>query len=434
MAGISNLEHLNGKTRHHEGLAGKRIAVFTGAYNYISDGVTLTLNRLVSYLERHGAEALIFSPTTKNPPPIKHAGTLVSVPSIPFPGRADYRLAVGLPRKARARLKAFDPDLIHIATPDYMGSKALLWARGQGVPVVTSFHTHFGAYMKYFVSYHKYYRMDLLESTAWRYGRWFYPQCEHIYVPTRSIADELRSHGITNGLRLWPRGVDTAFFNPSNRSTVWRQTLGIEDDEVVIAFISRLVWEKGLHVFADVIEGLEKRGLRHRSMIVGAGPARAKLEARLPNAIFTGHLRGEALARAYASADIFLFPSDTETFGNVTLEAMASGVPTVCADASGSNALVVDGETGFLAPPNDAVAFLDAVERLVTDSTLRREMGRRALARARTYEWEEAMARIAGYYEEVLVPQTVADTVEGDGHPTSDLGVSPPVLIPPSSV
>ena len=112
MTGVSDREHSNSKTRHHEALVGKRIALFTGAYNYISDGVTLTLNRLVTYLERHGAETLIFSPTTKNPPPIKHAGTLVSVPSIPFPGRADYRLAIGLPRKARARLKAFDPDLI----------------------------------------------------------------------------------------------------------------------------------------------------------------------------------------------------------------------------------------------------------------------------------------------------------------------------------
>ena len=434
MTGVSNREQSNGTTRHHEALVGKRIALFTGAYNYISDGVTLTLNRLVTYLERHGAETLIFSPTTKSPPPIKHAGTLVSVPSIPFPGRADYRLAIGLPRKARARLKAFDPDLIHIATPDYMGSKALLWARAQDVPVVTSFHTHFGAYMKYFVSYHKYYRMDLLESTAWRYGRWFYPQCEHIYVPTLSIADELRSRGISNGLRLWPRGVDTSFFNPSKRSSGWRQTLGIKDDEVVVTFVSRLVWEKGLHVFADVVEALEKRGLRHRSMIVGDGPARAKLEERLPNTLFTGHLRGEALARAYASADVFLFPSDTETFGNVTLEAMASGLPTVCADAPGSNALVNDGETGFLAQPGDAAGFLEAVERLVTDPALRREMGRQALARARTYEWEEAMARIASYYEEIFQPQSVADTVEGDGHPTASLDVSPPVLSPPSSV
>ena len=433
MAGVPNLDNINGKAGRHEGLLGQRIAIFTGAYNYISDGVTLTLNRLVAYLEDHGAEVLVFSPTTKNPPPIDHAGTLVSVPSIPFPGRPDYRLAIGLPRKIRARLKAFGPDLFHIATPDYMGSRALCYARARGIPVVTSFHTHFGAYCKYFVSYHKYYRMDLLESTAWRYGRWFYPQCEHIYVPTLSIADELRSHGITNGLRLWQRGVDTDFFNPSKRSTAWRQTLGIDNGEVVISFVSRLVWEKGLHVFADVIQGLEARGVPHRSMIVGEGPARVKLEERLPNTTFIGHLQGEDLACAYASSDVFLFPSDTETFGNVTLEAMASGVPTVCADASGSNALVVDGETGFLARPGEAASFLDAVERLVTDPALRQTMGRQALTRARTYEWEEAMACIAGYYEEIFAPQpVVADT--GDGHAAADPGVSRPVLTPPSSV
>lgn len=433
MAGVPNREHLNGKTLAHNALVGRRIALFTGAYNYISDGVTMTLNRLVAYLERHGAEVLVFSPITKKPPPIDHAGTLVPVASIPFPGRSDYRLAVGLPRKIRARLKAFDPDLFHIATPDFMGSQALRYARARGIPVVASFHTHFGAYCKYFVSYHKFYRMDLLESTAWRYGRWFYPQCEHIYVPTLSIGDELRSHGITNGLRLWQRGVDTGFFNPSNRSAAWRQALGIEGDEVVVSFVSRLVWEKGLHVFADVIEGLEARGIRHRSMIVGDGPARAKLEERLPHTIFTGHLQGEDLARAYAASDVFLFPSDTETFGNVTLEAMASGVPTVCADASGSNALVVDGETGFLAQPGKAAGFLDAVERLVTDPALRREMGRNALARARTYEWEEAMACVAGYYEEIFAPEpAVAGT--GDGHAPTNLDAPHPVLTPPSSV
>lgn len=435
MAGASHTDHVNGSAQRHAALVGKRIALFTGAYNYISDGVTLTLNRLVAYLEKHGAEVLVFSPTTKKPPPIEHAGTLVSVPSIPFPGRSDYRLAIGLPRKARARLKAFDPNLLHIATPDYMGSKALRWARARGIPVVTSFHTHFGAYLKYFVSYHKYYRMDLLESTAWRYGRWFYPQCEHIYVPTQSIAVELRSRGITNGLRLWPRGVDTAFFNPAKRSLAWRRAMGIDDDEVVVSFVSRLVWEKGLHVFADVIEGLEARGIRHRSMIVGEGPARARLAERLPKALFTGHLQGEALARAYASSDVFLFPSDTETFGNVTLEAMASGLPTVCADASGSNALVKDGETGFLAPPGQADAFLDAVERLATDPALRQTMGEQALARARTYEWDAAMARIAGYYEEVFQPQPVAaGQAAGNGHATADVSVSQPVLSRPSSI
>lgn len=432
MAGVLHREQRNGRRYH--GLEGKRIALFTGAYDYISDGVTLTLNRLVRYLEEHGINVLVFAPTTQKKPPIKHAGRLVSVPSISIPGRSDYRLALGMPRKARAELAAFAPDLVHIATPDYMGARALGWARARNIPVVTSFHTHFGAYLKHFVSYHRLYRMDFLERTVWRYARWFYPQCIHVYVPTVSIAKELRARGIRDGLRLWPRGVDTTLYNPSKRSMPWRRSLGIADDEVVISFVSRLVWEKGLYVFADVIEALHAQGVPHKSIIVGEGPARETLENRLRDTIFTGPLSGEALARAYASSDVFLFPSDTETFGNVTLEAMASGLPAVCANATGSSSLVTDGKTGLLARPGDAASFVDAVKRLAKDPALRREFSTQALARVKMFTWEDAMAGIAGYYEDLLLSPLITPPAEGDGLVPAEIDVSTPILAPTASV
>ena len=325
----------------------------------------------------------------------------VAVPSLPWPGRSDYRLSLGLSRKARAQLEAFSPDLVHIASPDYLGKQALQWANAQKIPVVASFHTHFGAYLKYFSSYHRLYRMDLLEGTAWRYGRWFYPQCQHIYVPSESIADELRSRGISNGLRLWPRGVDPEQFRPERRSLGWRRSLGVEDHEVVITYVGRLVWEKGLDVFAGVVGRLESRGISHRSVMVGDGPAYKRLAERLPRTIFTGPLSNDRLATAYASSDIFLFPSDTETFGNVTLEAMASGLPAVCADAAGSNALVVDKVTGFLATPGDDADFAQKVERMVNNPALRRIMGSRARARALLFDWDQVMARMADFYQDI---------------------------------
>ena len=383
-------------------LSGRRIAFFTGAYNHISDGVALTMNRLVEYVESHGAKALVYAPTTSKPPAIQqHAGTLVSVPSIPFPGRKDYRLTIGLSRKGWSQLEAFEPDIVHIATPDYAGAQALKWARGNGVPVVTSFHTNFAAYLKYFGSYNKFQRMDLLYNTAWKYGSWFYPQCEHIYVPSPSVADELRSKGITNGLRLWGRGVDADRFHPRLRSDTWRLKYGIQPEELLILFVGRLVWEKGLHVFADVIDQLNARGIPHRSMVVGDGPARKIIEERLTDTVFTGFLSGGSLSKAYASGDIFLFPSDTETFGNVTLEAMASGLPAVCADASGSNLLVVDGETGYLVPPNDVDQFTHCVSRLAQNPELRRAMGTEARIRAKTFEWDQVLACMADYYAEI---------------------------------
>jgi glycosyltransferase involved in cell wall biosynthesis len=228
------------------------------------------------------------------------------------------------------------------------------------------------------------------------------------------MADILRSHGITEGLRLWQRGVETDTFAPDHRSLDWRRSLGIEDDEVAVTFVSRLVWEKGLDVYADIIERLRERGIPHRSVVVGDGPAREELEERLPETIFTGYLDGTDLSRAYASSDVFLFPSDTETFGNVTLEAMASGLPTVCANAVGSRDLVNDETTGILCPPGDVSAFTDAVEQLATDDERRHAMGEAARKRAMEFEWDTILARMNRYYDDVL----------GIGTPSADAAPS----------
>lgn len=374
-------------------IRGFRIALFTGAYNHIADGVSLTLNRLVAYLERQGAKVLVFGPTIPNPP-LKHAGTLVPVPSINAPGRPEYRVSLGLSRAAHANLTEFDPHLFHVATPDLLGLAALRAAKRTGKPIVASYHTHFASYLAY-------YRLGVLEQTTWRYLRWFYSQCRQVYVPTASMTRVLEQHGIAGNLRLWPRGVDSGLFNPSRRSLEWRRARGIEDTEVVITFVSRLVTEKGLDVLTGVAKSLVTRGIEHRLVIVGDGPERARLGESLPGAVFEGHQTGEALAQAYASSDIFLFPSDTETFGNVTLEALASGLPAVVADATGSNALVTNGVNGFLSPARDPGGFARAVEQLLADGALRARMSSAARASAEPYEWDRVLSQIVAYYEEL---------------------------------
>lgn len=322
------------------------------------------------------------------------------VPSIPAPGREEYRVSLGLFREARKAFEAFDPTLVHIATPDFVGNRALRLARRHQIPVVASYHTHFSSYLKY-------YGFEEFEGFLWKYLRRFYRQCEHVYVPSHSMASVLRAHEIKRNLRLWQRGVDTTRFSSERRSESWRHTIGVEDEEILITFVGRLVWEKGLHVFADVLERLEREGVPHKCMIVGEGPARTELTERLPDAIFTGYLGGEALARAYASSDVFFFPSDTETFGNVTLEAMASGLPTVCADATGSNGLVRHGENGFLVPAGNVAAFADHLTRLALDANLRTQMGLASERIAREFDWDTVLARIAGYYNEILNPGSV---------------------------
>lgn len=383
----------------------RRVVIFTGAYNHIADGVSLTLNRLVSYLENHETETLVLAPTVDDPP-VDHAGTLVPVPSIPMPGRPEYRVSMGLTPSARSVLRSFRPNLFHIATPDLLGYQALRLAERLDIPAVASYHTHFSSYLKY-------YGFGAMETLMWNYLARFYSRCRHVYVPSTSMADVLRARGIDDALRLWARGVDTGRFTPARRSVEWRRSLGVEEDEVLVSFIGRLVCEKGLRVFADVIEGLQSNGVRHRSMIVGEGPALDELRQRLPDTLFTGYLEGNALARAYSSSDLFLFPSDTETFGNVTLEAMASGLPTVCADATGSQTLVEHGETGLLVPPGNAAAFQNAIHHLIADESERKRMGIEALRQAQRYSWHAVLSRMVRYYDEILNPETPC---AGDGY------------------
>jgi phosphatidylinositol alpha 1,6-mannosyltransferase len=378
-------------------LVGKRIALFTGAYNHIADGVSLTLNRLVRHLELEGATVKVFAPTVQEAA-LEHAGILEPVRSIAMPGRPEYRISLTMTRKQIKSIKEFGPDLVHLATPDIPGGQALRWALSHGVPVVGSYHTHFTSYLGF-------YRLGWAEGYLWRRLRKFYGRCRHTYVPSQSMAEVLAEHGIASGVRLWKRGVELQRFDPAHRDLAWRRSLGFADDDVVVTLISRLVVEKGLSTFAKTIRLLLDRGIPIRCLIVGKGPAREMLEAELPEAVFLGHQKGNELSRAYASADIFVFPSFTETFGNVTLEAMASGLPAVCADATGSRSLVIPGRTGFLAPPDDAEVFAAHVERLVTDKTLRTSMSKAARTEAATYAWPRVLGSIVGYYLEVLPGQ-----------------------------
>lgn len=372
-----------------------RVALVTGSYNYIQDGVALTLNRLVGFLESQGVEVLIFAPVGKAPA-FRHQGEVVPVFSVAAPGRAEYRIALGLNREPRARLLAFDPDIIHIATPDFLGHAALKLGRDLNKPMVASYHTRFETYLKY-------YGLTALTPMLQGIARRFYAQCREIYAPSQSMIDVLRAEGVSGDIRLWPRGVDTARFSPGRRSQAWRGERGIGAKDVVVAFVSRLVKEKRVAEVAQVFARLRAAGVPHRALFVGDGPERAFLEREVPSALFEGFQVGDALATTYASADVFFFPSDTETFGNVTLEAMASGLPAVCADATGSRSLVEHGSTGYLAPVGDIDALYDAVLRLIVDASLRRDMGEKGRARSLKFSWEEAMGGLLARYEALAV-------------------------------
>ena len=375
-------------------LARLRVALFSGNYNYVRDGANQALNRLVDYLLRQEAEVRVYSPTVKQPA-FAPAGELVSLPSLPIPGRGEYRFPLALSPRVRRDLAAFRPAILHVSSPDLPSHRAVSWARKRKLPVLASVHTRFETYFSY-------YRMGLLEPVAVAVLRRFYRRCDALLAPSQSMAEVLRAQRMNDDISIWSRGVDRSIFSPERRDLAWRRSLGIGDDEVAIGFLGRLVMEKGLDVFAAALAELRRRGVPHRALVVGEGPAHGWFAERLPEAVFAGFHEGEALGRAVASMDVFLNPSTTETFGNVTLEAMASAVPVVAARATGSTSLVVNGTTGSLVAPGDAAAFADALAFYIADPELRARHGAAGEAASRDYSWDAINGAVARAYLRLL--------------------------------
>ena len=372
-----------------------RVALFSGNYDCVRDGANQALNRLVDYLQaRHGVQVRIYTPRAPKPA-FAAVGHIQAVRSLGLPGRPEYRLALGLTSAARADLDSFAPDIIHLSAPDWLGWQALGYARQNDLPVIASVHTRFETYADY-------YRLSFLRKPIERYLDRFYGRCDRILAPTLPIADEFASAYGEAKVSIWGRGVDRARFHPSLRSDAVRAAYGYDRDDVVPLFFGRLVLEKGLDVFAETIALLRQRHHGLRPLIVGEGPARGWLAQRLPNATFAGHLEGEALGTAIASADILINPSVTEAFGNVNLEAMASGLPVVSADVPSASALVTHDVTGLLVEPKEAAAYAAAVEHLIGDPRRRRRMSAMASAAAERYDWDDVLAPVYQAYADCL--------------------------------
>jgi glycosyltransferase involved in cell wall biosynthesis len=371
-----------------------RIALMSGNYNYVRDGSNQALNRLVGFLLRQGAKVRVYSPTVPEPafPP---TGDLVSVPSVAAPGRKEYRLPLALTRRVRRDLAEFDPNIVHIASPDAVAHRAVSWARRRNIPAVASVHTRFETYLAY-------YHLELLEPYVRAVLRRLYRRCDALLVPAESTAAVLRAQRMNRNIAIWARGVDRAQFHPQRRDMGWRRGLGIADDELAVAFLGRVVMEKGLDVFADTADELTCRGVRHKVMVIGEGPARPWFKGRLPAGIFLGHQEGAELARALASADVLLNPSITETFGNVTLEAMACKLPVIAAEATGATSLIRDGGNGALVEAGDIDGFADALQAYADDRALRERHGAAALAFAETQDWDRINSAVIRTYRRAI--------------------------------
>jgi len=371
-----------------------RIALFSGNYNYVRDGANQALNRLVGYLLRQGVHVRVYSPVVDEPA-FEPTGDLVGVPSVPIPLRSEYRLPIALTRRVRRDLEAFAPNVVHISSPDIVGHRAVSWARRRRIAAVASIHTRFDTYLAY-------YHLQALEPLAREIMRRFYHRCEVVLAPAESTAAILRAQRMNRDVSIWGRGIDREQFNPERRDMEWRRTQGIADDEMVIAFLGRVVMEKGLDVFADAIHAFEPAGVKHRVLVIGEGPARPWFEAQLPKAVFVGQQTGNDLSRALASADVFLNPSITEAFGNVTLEAMACALPVVAAESTGATNLVQSGITGTLVDGENPEEFADALIAYAHNPDLRRQHGEAGLTAAKTKDWDTINSSVIRAYRHAI--------------------------------
>ncbi|WP_101756458.1 glycosyltransferase family 4 protein [Sphingobium sp. AM] len=372
-----------------------RVALFSGNYDCVRDGANQALNRLVAYLlHRVRAEVRIYSPTAPRKA-FASVGEVRSVRSISIPGRPEYRIALGFTRAARQDFEDFAPDIVHLSAPDLLGRQAQNHARALGIPVVASLHTRFETYLDY-------YRLSFLRGPVERYLDRFYGDCDRILCPTLPIARDMAARVGGERIAIWGRGIDPACFRPALRDPAFRSGLGYDAADMVPLFFGRLVLEKGLRVFAETIGAVRAQGLAVRPLIVGEGPARNWLAERLPNATFMGHLSGEMLGRAVASADILINPSVTEAFGNVNLEAMASGLAIVSANVPSASALIADGRTGLLVPPKDVGAYAAAVAGLIRQPARRAALGAAAAEAAARFAWDDVLEDVAHSYAGAL--------------------------------
>jgi phosphatidylinositol alpha 1,6-mannosyltransferase len=369
---------------------GPRLVFFTESLLPLVDGVSLTLGHLFNALESAGIDFRIYAPFLP-PDDVSWIERVRGVPSFTFPLYRDYRVSLPGGRRIAIELDTYAPDIVHVVSPTPMAIWAQAYARSRAIPVVATFHTHF-------VSYFPYYGVGGLEGIGWRILRWFYTRCTATYAPTPNVVSELQAHGIDN-VKLWSRGVDPCHFSPAWRCEALRRQLAVTEETPLVLLVSRLVKEKDLADLVHMDRELRQRGASYRLALVGDGPLRKRLERALPHAHFAGHQNGTALSRWYASADVFVLPSTTETFANVVQEAMASGVPAVVVDRGGPAGVIEPGRSGLVARAHDPVDLADRVELLLADTALRRSMGEAGRERALARTWGDVTALMITEYQ-----------------------------------
>ncbi len=374
-----------------------RVALFTETFLPKIDGIVKVVCLTLEHYQRRGVEAVVIAHERGVR---EYAGArVIGVPGVPAPFYPELRLGLPMPTTYR-RVKAFQPDLIHVIHPVMIGLGGMLTARRLGVPVVASFHIDL-------MRISHFYGLGFLEPAAWLLTRLTFNRADATLAPSRLIQQEMQANGVRK-VGLWRRGVDAEAFHPRYRDEAMRAALSDgHPEDTVLLYVGRVSVEKQIEQMRAVLEQVPGT----RLAVVGDGPHRPALEqhfAGLP-VTFMGYLTGEDLARAYASADIFAFTSALETFGLVVVEAMAAGLPVVSARVGGVTDVVQEGVTGYTFAVNDVAGLVDGVRAIVSAPGRREEMSRAARAFAETQSWPVMMDELLDVYRAVLEKKRAAE-------------------------
>ncbi|MFA6087119.1 glycosyltransferase family 4 protein [Mucilaginibacter sp.] len=373
-----------------------KVAFFAEILTEDLDGAVRTMYQLIKRIDPAKFDFLFIYGNG----PSKIAGfKSLRIPSIRLPINKNYTVA--LPGLARTRLNdslnKFSPDVVHIATPSLLGYFGLNYAVKNSLPVITIYHTHFISYVDYYLKYAPFLIKKAKQILAKNHS-WFYNQCNMVYVPSESIKEELCHIDVQPvKMKIWKRGIDTALFSPDKRNLKLMQQITGNKNPVIL-FASRLVWEKNLETLFGIYDNLQASQTAVNFLIVGDGSARRACEARMKNAIFTGKADHTYLSVLYASADIFLFPSVSETYGNVVLEAMASGLPCIIADGGGSKDFIQQGFNGFKCEPYNIADYIEKIKLTLSNKVLYKQFSAEGLICSKQLNWEQ-LARV--YFEDI---------------------------------
>ncbi|MCX2827081.1 glycosyltransferase family 1 protein [Bacillus pseudomycoides] len=370
-----------------------RVAIFTDTFTPQVNGVANTLDRLTLYFQKQNIAYSVFAPQhTAEDDFVANVNKMRSIPlKILYP---ECRFAFPTPRIKRELLN-FQPDIIHVATPFNMGLCGMYYAKKLNIPLVGSYHTDFDSYLQY-------YKIEFFSNMLWNYLKWFHSSMQKNFVPSPETLQQLTQKGFRN-LYIWGRGVDCSLFHQAYNKDLFRKKYNITAP-YILPYIGRIAPEKDIETLRTLIHTtIKERKDNIHWLIAGDGPLAEELRETLPaNVTFTGYLQEENLAEAYACSDLMIFPSATETFGNVVLESLACGTPVVGANSGGVKNIITDGKTGFLCEPKNSNSFLSSIYQLLNNEEMRKQMGIAARFYATTQSWDEIFHGLYMQYEEVL--------------------------------